>query len=109
MHYASEIEPGGMANVYIRPDSKLNYAMKMARDWCLDKGIKTPVCAISNFLNPESKVVAGHLDVCNIEMLNSINIDLFICSLGIKISAIKSQTVQSKKDADIKCFWSISH
>ncbi|CAI6349400.1 unnamed protein product [Macrosiphum euphorbiae] len=62
MHYASEIEPGGMANIYIRPDSKLNYAMKMARDWCLDKGIEKPVCSISNYLNPDCKVVAGHLE-----------------------------------------------
>lgn len=62
MHYASEIEPGGMANIYIRPDSKLNYALKMARDWCLDKGIEKPVCSISNYLNPDCKVVAGHLE-----------------------------------------------
>ncbi|KAE9535804.1 hypothetical protein AGLY_007705 [Aphis glycines] len=62
MHYASEIEPGGMANIYISPDSKLNYALKMARDWCLDKGIEKPVCSISNYLNPDCKVVAGHLE-----------------------------------------------
>lgn len=63
MQYASEIEPGGMATVHIRPDSKLNFALKMARDWCQDKGIEKPVCAISNYLNPDSKVVAGHLEV----------------------------------------------
>jgi len=68
MHYASEIEPGGMANIYIRPDSKLNYALKMARDWCLDKGIEKPVCSISNYLNPDCKVVAGHLEVRSIQI-----------------------------------------
>ncbi|XP_026821970.1 probable malonyl-CoA-acyl carrier protein transacylase, mitochondrial [Rhopalosiphum maidis] len=62
MHYASEIEPGGMANIHIRPDSKLKYAMKMAKDWCLDKGIENPICSISNYLNPDCKVVAGHLE-----------------------------------------------
>lgn len=66
MHYASEIEPGGMANVYIKPDSKLNYALKMAKEWCRDKGINKPVCAISNYLNPNCKVVAGHLEVSRI-------------------------------------------
>lgn len=74
MHYASEIEPGGMANIYLKPNSKLNYAMKMARDWCLDKGIETPVCAISNYLNPDCKVVAGHLDVCSIDILKCYNL-----------------------------------
>lgn len=69
MHYASNIEPGGMANIYIRPSSKLNYALKMAREWCLDKGIEKPVCAISNYLNPDCKVVAGHLEVCCIEII----------------------------------------
>lgn len=63
MHYASEIEPGGMAYIFIRPDSKLNFALKMARDWCLDKGIENPVCKVSNYLNPDCKVVAGHLEV----------------------------------------------
>ncbi|XP_050422255.1 probable malonyl-CoA-acyl carrier protein transacylase, mitochondrial [Adelges cooleyi] len=62
MHYASEIEPGGMATVFLRPDSKLNYAMKKAREWCQDRGIEKPVCRISNYLNPDSKVVAGHLE-----------------------------------------------
>ncbi|XP_025418451.1 probable malonyl-CoA-acyl carrier protein transacylase, mitochondrial isoform X2 [Sipha flava] len=70
MHYASEIEPGGMANIYLRPDSKLNYALKMARDWCLDKGIEKPVCAISNYLNPDCKVVAGHLEALKYLELN---------------------------------------
>lgn len=71
MHYSSEIEPGGMANVYIKPDSKLNYALKMAREWCVDKGIERPVCAISNYLNPDCKVIAGHLEVSNIDLYKS--------------------------------------
>lgn len=66
MHYSSEIEPGGMAYIYIRPDSKLNDALKMAKEWCVDKGIEKPVCAISNYLNPDCKVIAGHLEVSNI-------------------------------------------
>ncbi|XP_025195608.1 probable malonyl-CoA-acyl carrier protein transacylase, mitochondrial [Melanaphis sacchari] len=70
MHYASEIEPGGMANIYIRPDSKLNYAMKKAKDWCLDKGIEKPICSISNYLNPDCKVVAGHLEALKYLELN---------------------------------------
>lgn len=63
MHYASKIELGGMANIYLQPDSNLKNALKMARDWCLDKGIEKPVCAISNYLNPDCKVIAGHLEV----------------------------------------------
>jgi len=43
-------------------------------------------------------------------------IAIYVCAvilmflfLGIKVSGIKSATVQSEKDAEIKCFWSISH
>ncbi|XP_050538426.1 probable malonyl-CoA-acyl carrier protein transacylase, mitochondrial isoform X2 [Daktulosphaira vitifoliae] len=62
MHYASEIEPGGMATIFLSPESKLNYALKKAREWCQDRGIEKPVCRISNYLNPYSKVIAGHLE-----------------------------------------------
>lgn len=54
MHYASEIESGGMATMYLRPDSKSNFVLKMVKDWCLDKGIEKPVCKISSYLNPDS-------------------------------------------------------
>lgn len=95
MHYASEIEPGGMAYIYLRPDSKLNFALKMAKDWCRDKGIENPVCAISNYLNPDCKVIAGHLDVSSMEIvmydLNLLYYIIYI--LGVTLYRIKFKTI----------------
>ncbi|XP_065210788.1 probable malonyl-CoA-acyl carrier protein transacylase, mitochondrial isoform X2 [Planococcus citri] len=62
MQLASEMAPGGMATVMYRHDTKLNEALKKAKEWCLDKGIEHPECSIANYLNPDMKVVAGHLE-----------------------------------------------
>lgn len=62
MQLASEIVPSGMMTVFYGPDSKLNYACLQAREWCLQRGIENPECCVANYLYPQCKVVAGHLE-----------------------------------------------
>lgn len=63
MQLAAEMAPGGMATVLYSHDTKLNQALVKAKEWCLDKGIDEPECRIANYLDPNMKVVAGHLEV----------------------------------------------
>jgi [acyl-carrier-protein] S-malonyltransferase len=63
MQFASEIAPGGMMTVFYGPDSKLNYACLQAKEWCLQRGIEDPECAVASYLYPHCKVIAGHLEV----------------------------------------------
>lgn len=37
------------------------------------------------------------------------NIGVFSSSLGVKVSGIEPETIQFEKDAEVKCFWSVSH
>lgn len=57
-----EIE-SGMATVFYGPDSRLGYACKRAKEWCVERGIEDPECTIANYLYPHCKVVAGNLEV----------------------------------------------
>lgn len=59
MQRASEMYKGGMATVLYGPDSKLSYAVKAAREWCIEKGVENPDCIVANYLYPHCKVVAG--------------------------------------------------
>ncbi|CAH1123117.1 unnamed protein product [Ceutorhynchus assimilis] len=59
MQRASDMHKGGMLTVFYGPDSKLNYAVKAAKDWAIDKGDEVPECLVSNYLYPHCKVVAG--------------------------------------------------
>ncbi|XP_063701433.1 probable malonyl-CoA-acyl carrier protein transacylase, mitochondrial [Culicoides brevitarsis] len=59
MQYASDLNQGGMAMILYGPDSKLNFAIKAAREWCAQKGTQQPDCVIANYLYPHCKVVAG--------------------------------------------------
>lgn len=63
MHLASEMERGGMAQVVYRHDTKMGEAMKKAKEWCLDKGIESPECRISHYIDPYTKIVSGHREV----------------------------------------------
>lgn len=60
MQRASEMYKGGMATVLYGPDSKLSYAVKAAREWCIEKGVENPDCVVANYLYPHCKVVAGN-------------------------------------------------
>lgn len=65
MQLSSEQYKGGMATVFYGPDSKLNYAIKRAKEWALNKGDENPECCIANYLYPHCKVVAGSEEVRN--------------------------------------------
>lgn len=62
MQAASEEFPSGMATVYYGPDSEVGKACLAAKEWCLEKGVDNPECAVANFLYPHCKVVAGSLE-----------------------------------------------
>lgn len=59
MQMASNMYKGGMATVLYGPDSKLSYAVKAAKEWCIEKGVENPDCLVANYLYPHCKVVAG--------------------------------------------------
>uniref|UniRef100_A0A7R8VEM1 [acyl-carrier-protein] S-malonyltransferase n=1 Tax=Timema douglasi TaxID=61478 RepID=A0A7R8VEM1_TIMDO len=62
MQLASEVSPGGMMTVWYGPDSQLGYACLQAREWCKERGIEDPECAVANYLYPHCKVIAGHIE-----------------------------------------------
>ncbi|ODN05766.1 putative malonyl-CoA-acyl carrier protein transacylase, mitochondrial [Orchesella cincta] len=63
MQLASEIVPSGMSTVLYGADSKLNYSLVVAKEWCKREfKIDDPVCSIANYLFPHCKVVAGHTE-----------------------------------------------
>ncbi|XP_050395824.1 malonyl-CoA-acyl carrier protein transacylase, mitochondrial [Patella vulgata] len=61
MQRASEIIPSGMMTVFVGHNSKLNFAMLAAREYCSQKlHIREPVCCIANYLYSDCKVIAGN-------------------------------------------------
>lgn len=69
MQLASQLSPGGMATVTYNHETKLKTALQKAREWCLDKGIEQPECRVANYLDPNMKVIAGHIEVRNFFLL----------------------------------------
>lgn len=63
MQLASELTQGGMATVIYNHQSKLKEALNKAKEWCLDRGIDKPECQIATYLNPNMKIISGHLEV----------------------------------------------
>jgi [acyl-carrier-protein] S-malonyltransferase len=59
---ASKQYPSGMATVFYGPDSQVGKACTAAKEWCLERGVDNPECAVANFLYPHCKVVAGSLE-----------------------------------------------
>lgn len=59
MQMACDEYDGGMATVLLQPDSELNYAIKMAKEWCIERGVNKPECIIANHLFPHCKVISG--------------------------------------------------
>ena len=67
MQQASEATPGGMMIVHLHASAKLNFACHAARQYCIKRlDMERPVCAIANYLYPECKVIAGHIEVCSV-------------------------------------------
>lgn len=64
MQSCSEARQSGLLVTILNADAKLNYAMKLAREWCQQKeGIEEPVCEVANHLYPHCKVVGGDAKV----------------------------------------------
>lgn len=63
MQKASDVTPSGMLSVIGRPQANYKHACLQARDHCLSVGIQNPVCSIANYLFPDGRVIAGHLEV----------------------------------------------
>lgn len=59
MQKACDEYDGGMATVLLQPDSELGYAMKMAKEWCVERGVENPDCVVANYLFPHCKVISG--------------------------------------------------
>lgn len=59
MHQACIENPSGMATVLYGHDASLDQACREAKEWCIDRGIKNPECAVANYLFPDCKVIAG--------------------------------------------------
>lgn len=71
MQIASDQSPSGMATVIYGPDSDVGKACIKAKEWCLERGVENPECAIANYLFPHCKVVAGSLEALNFLEKNS--------------------------------------
>ncbi|NXY22432.1 FABD protein, partial [Atrichornis clamosus] len=61
MQKASEAVPSGMLSVIGRREANYKFACLEARKHCESLGIENPVCTVSNYLFPDSRVIAGHL------------------------------------------------
>lgn len=62
MQAACESVEGGMLTIMYAPDAEVGLACKKAQQWCLDKGIESPECIVSNYLFPHCKVIGGSLE-----------------------------------------------
>ncbi|XP_021248255.1 malonyl-CoA-acyl carrier protein transacylase, mitochondrial [Numida meleagris] len=61
MQAAAETVPSGMLSVIGGQETNYKYACLEARRHCESLGIENPVCEVSNYLFPDSRVIAGHL------------------------------------------------
>ncbi|XP_067015001.2 probable malonyl-CoA-acyl carrier protein transacylase, mitochondrial [Anabrus simplex] len=62
MQIVADAVPGGMMTVFCAPDSQLGLACLQAKEWCLERGVENPECSVANYLFPQCKVVAGHVE-----------------------------------------------
>ncbi|KAH8287782.1 hypothetical protein KR018_005842, partial [Drosophila ironensis] len=62
MQAACDRAAGAMAMTIYGPDTNLGEACSRAQQWCLDKGVESPYCGISNYMYPHCKVVAGNVE-----------------------------------------------
>ena len=63
MQGASQEVPSGMMTVFLQASNKVKYACHVARLYCAKElAIENPVCQVANYLYPECKVLAGHVE-----------------------------------------------
>lgn len=71
MQAAWQLTPSGSATVYLRPDARLNYACKVAREFSNKMGIENPQCAISGYMFPGCKWIAGNRESLHFIEMNA--------------------------------------
>ncbi|XP_015278465.1 PREDICTED: malonyl-CoA-acyl carrier protein transacylase, mitochondrial [Gekko japonicus] len=71
MQEASETVPSGMLSVIGQHNSDYVAACIDARKHCKSVGIEDPICEVSNYLFPDSRVIAGHLQALEFLQQNS--------------------------------------
>lgn len=71
MQEASDSTPSGMLSVVGRAETRYNYACLEAREHCKSLGIEEPVCEVANYLFPNGRVIAGHLQALEFLQQNS--------------------------------------
>ncbi|XP_067856177.1 malonyl-CoA-acyl carrier protein transacylase, mitochondrial [Heptranchias perlo] len=71
MQEASESIPSGMLSVVGRSKARYNYACLEAREHCKSLGLEEPVCEVANYLFPNGRVIAGHLQALEFLQQNS--------------------------------------
>uniref|UniRef100_A0A8C8T1F0 Malonyl-CoA-acyl carrier protein transacylase, mitochondrial n=1 Tax=Pelusios castaneus TaxID=367368 RepID=A0A8C8T1F0_9SAUR len=71
MQKASETVPSGMLSVIGQHKSNYNFACLEALEHCKSLGIHDPVCAVSNYLFPDCRVIAGHMQALEFLQENS--------------------------------------
>ncbi|KAF5908402.1 malonyl-CoA-acyl carrier protein transacylase, mitochondrial-like [Clarias magur] len=71
MQNASDATLSGMLSVIGRPQANYKHACLQAREHCLSLGIQNPVCSIANYLFPDGRVIAGHLEALDFLQKNS--------------------------------------
>ncbi|KAM8974065.1 malonyl-CoA-acyl carrier protein transacylase, mitochondrial [Pelodytes ibericus] len=71
MQKASDAVPSGMLSVIGRPQAKYQLACAEARDHCKSLGLNDAVCDVANYLFPDGRVIAGHIEALQYLQNNS--------------------------------------
>ncbi|XP_053320424.1 malonyl-CoA-acyl carrier protein transacylase, mitochondrial [Spea bombifrons] len=71
MQRASDAVPSGMLSVIGRPQANYNSACAEAREHCKSLGLENAVCDVANYLFPDGRVIAGHVEALQFLQKNS--------------------------------------
>ncbi|XP_069759777.1 malonyl-CoA-acyl carrier protein transacylase, mitochondrial isoform X2 [Narcine bancroftii] len=71
MQEASNAIPSGMLSVVGHMNARYKDACREAQEHCRSLGLKEPVCEVANYLFPNGRVIAGHLQALKFLQNNS--------------------------------------
>lgn len=77
MQKASEAIQSGMLSVIGNSKTQYSTACAEAQDHCLTLGITDPVCEVANYLFPDGRVIAGHMEAIQFLQNNSRKYNFF--------------------------------
>lgn len=77
MQKASETIQSGMLSVIGNSKTQYSRACAEAQDHCLTLGITDPVCEVANYLFPDGRVIAGHMEAIQFLQNNSRKYNFF--------------------------------